>query len=183
MMPLPETIHTWVPSVTGEGEDELCLVRNSFPRSKVLRQSSSPVWRERQSSRRSCPPGPDVAEPRLISRRNRSSIDSSPPSREGVLRKILSPQTTGDEPLQAGISRFHLMFCVALHVSGRFRAVVVVPSPWGPRQLGQWLAAWVVAAPNSRIMVQAHLRRAFMAREFSRTDESPDWLACRENQT
>ena len=51
--------------------------------------------------------------------------------------KILSPQTTGDDPLHAGNGRFHLMFFSGPQVSGRFTAVAVVPSPLGPRQPGQ----------------------------------------------
>src|SRR5258707_11103382 len=40
------------------------------------------------------------------------------------------------------------MFCVALHVSGRFFAVVVVPSPFGPRQAGQLAARAPGRAPH-----------------------------------
>jgi hypothetical protein len=42
----------------------------------------------------------------------------------------------GEEPLQAGSSYFHLIFSSLLYRSGRFFAEVV-PSPLGPRQLGQ----------------------------------------------
>ena len=63
--------------------------------------------------------------------------------------KIRSPQTTGDEPLHDGSSCFHLMFSVGLHVPGRFLASVVVPSPLGPRQPGQWAAAAATDATHA----------------------------------
>jgi hypothetical protein len=62
--------------------------------------------------------------------------------------KIRSPHTTGDDPLHAGISCFHLIFCSRLHVTGRFFAVVVVPSPFGPRHDGQFAA--------DALMIPAH---------------------------
>src|SRR5690349_7751496 len=70
-------------------------------------------------------------------------------SSDGVFRKIRSPQTVGVEPLQAGIFTFHLMFCSVDHVSGRFFAAGAVPSPLGPRQLGQLDATAGPVANNS----------------------------------
>jgi hypothetical protein len=65
-----------------------------------------------------------------------------------VFRKIRSPHTLGDEPLHAGISTFHLMFFSALHASGKFLAAAAVPSPAGPRQLGQLAASAAGTTPN-----------------------------------
>src|SRR5258705_4824307 len=53
-----------------------------------------------------------------------------------VVRKILLPQTIGDECPRPAIGVFHLMFFVALHSVGRFFSSEV-PCPEGPRHCGQ----------------------------------------------
>src|SRR4051812_6504396 len=124
-----------------------CFILMSFPWSYCFRQISFPVARERHINKISCPPGPFIASPRFTPGRFRAlpapgagSGGGFTSSFEGVFRKIRSSQTTGDEPLQAGNSCFHLMFCSRLHVSGRLRAMVVVPSPFGPLHAGQLAA-------------------------------------------
>ena len=129
----------------------LCFCLISFPRSCWRRHSSLPVARSRQSRSNSCPPGPLTppgAGRFFLPGGNGSATatGAATTSSEGELRKIRSPQIVGEEPLHAGVAIFHLMFCVGLHVSGRFFAVVVVPSPLGPRQPGQLAAAAVRVA-------------------------------------
>src|SRR6185295_12616572 len=53
-----------------------------------------------------------------------------------VVRKILLPQTIGDECPRPAIGVFHLIFFVALHSVGRFFSSEV-PCPDGPRHCGQ----------------------------------------------
>src|SRR5690349_23607100 len=64
-----------------------------------------------------------------------------------VVRKILFPQTIGDECPRPAIGVFHFMFFVGVHSAGRFFSVEM-PEPSGPRHCGQ-LAA--VAAPVTEI--------------------------------
>ena len=132
----------------------LCFILMSLPRSYCRCHSSLPVARSRQTSMISCPPGP-----RPPAARGRAFFPGTAAgggggvaegsSFEGVLRKILSPHTVGDEPLHAGISTFHLMFLSGAQVSGRFFAPAAVPSPFGPRQPGQ------SAAPAGRATASA----------------------------
>src|SRR6185295_10021069 len=60
-----------------------------------------------------------------------------------VVRKILLPQTMGDECPRPAMGVFHLMFFVALHSVGRFFSSEV-PCPDGPRHCGQ------LALPEAR---------------------------------
>src|SRR5258705_3849947 len=53
-----------------------------------------------------------------------------------VVRKILLPQTIGDECPRPAIGVFHLILLVALHCVGRFFSSEV-PCPEGPRHCGQ----------------------------------------------
>src|SRR5580765_7795246 len=53
-----------------------------------------------------------------------------------VVRKILLPQTIGDECPRPAIGVFHLIFFVVLHCVGRFFSSEV-PCPDGPRHCGQ----------------------------------------------
>src|SRR6185503_15211534 len=56
-----------------------------------------------------------------------------------VVRKIILPQTIGDECARPSIGVFHLMFFVGLHSEGRFFSVET-PEPSGPRHCGQFPA-------------------------------------------
>src|SRR6185295_13809520 len=53
-----------------------------------------------------------------------------------VVKKILLPQTIGEECPRPSIAAFHLMFFVGLHSAGRFFSFDV-PWPEGPRHCGQ----------------------------------------------
>src|SRR5262245_30022137 len=61
-----------------------------------------------------------------------------------VVRKILFPQTTGEECPRPAIGVFHLMFLLAFHSAGRLVSVDT-PLPPGPRHWGQLAAPVVVA--------------------------------------
>src|SRR5690349_2287874 len=56
-----------------------------------------------------------------------------------VVRKILLPQTIGDECPRPAIGVFHLMFLVGVHSAGRFFSFEM-PEPSGPRHCGQFAA-------------------------------------------
>src|SRR5712691_2787934 len=53
-----------------------------------------------------------------------------------VVRKILSPQSTGEECPRPGIVAFHLIFSVSLQRSGA--SVRAIPLSSGPRHFGHW---------------------------------------------
>src|SRR5690349_3182285 len=61
-----------------------------------------------------------------------------------VVKKILLPQTIGDECPRPSMGVFHLMFFAGFHSTGRFVSVET-PEPSGPRHCGQFAA---VAAPE-----------------------------------
>src|SRR6185503_16263674 len=61
-----------------------------------------------------------------------------------VVRKILLPQTIGEECDRPSIGVFHLMFLVGLHSEGRFFSFEM-PEPSGPRHCGQFPAETVRA--------------------------------------
>ena len=61
-----------------------------------------------------------------------------------MLRKIVSPQMIGVDPLRPGIASFHAMFSVGLHLSGSPFSVLT-PFIAGPRHCGQFSADNVAA--------------------------------------
>src|SRR5207249_4648867 len=70
-----------------------------------------------------------------------------------VVRKILFPQTMGEEWPRPAIGVFHLMFLVALHSVGRFFSVEI-PCPPGPRHCGQFGAAELPAVEFRSMTVE-----------------------------
>src|SRR5689334_3981342 len=70
-----------------------------------------------------------------------------------VVRKILFPQTIGEEWPRPAIGVFHLMFLVAVHSVGRFFSVET-PCPPGPRHCGQFEAAELPAIEATAIITE-----------------------------
>src|ERR1044072_6351580 len=118
--PVPVITHTLLPSVTGEGEDMLCLRMRVFPPPSLRFQTTAPFERSTHQRLRSSP--------------------------SATLRKTRSPQTMGVEPLRSGIASFHATFSAGVHWSGRFRSALK-PFSSGPRHCGQFAEA--VAASNT----------------------------------
>src|SRR5215207_1067294 len=108
--PVPVITHTLLPSVTGEGEDMLCLRIRVFPPPSLRFQTTAPF---------------DLS--------THQRLRSSPPA---TLRKRRSPDTMGVEPLRSGIGSFHATFSAAVHLSGRLRSALT-PFMSGPRHCGQ----------------------------------------------
>src|SRR5215204_4329786 len=92
--PVPVITHTLFPSVTGEGEDMLCLRIRVFPPPSLRFHTTAPF---------------DLS--------THQRLNSSP---SATLRKMRSPHTMGVEPLRSGIASFHATFSDGLHLSGRF---------------------------------------------------------------
>ncbi len=113
-----------MPSVTGEGDDMFCLRCLLLPVLRGFFHRTSPLDRLTAHS------------------------DSASPSASATFRKIVSPQMTGVAPLHCGSASFHAMFCVGLHLIGRFFSALT-PSPFGPRHAGQLADNAVVAVTIS----------------------------------
>src|SRR5262249_52192977 len=62
-----------------------------------------------------------------------------------ALRKMVSPQMIGVEPLQAGICSFHVTFSSTVHLTGRFFSLLT-PLSAGPRHCGQLSAETMFSA-------------------------------------
>src|SRR5215207_5224576 len=118
--PVPVITHTPLPSVTGDGEDMLCLRIRVFPPPSLRFHTTAPF---------------DLS--------THHRLRSSP---SATLRKTRSPHTIGVEPLRSGIASFQATFSAALHLSGRPRSALT-PFRSGPRHCGQFAEA--VAASNT----------------------------------
>src|SRR4026208_1927401 len=79
-----------------------------------------------------------------------------------VVRKILFPQTIGDECPRPEIGVFHLIFLVVLHCVGRFFSSEV-PCPEGPRHCGQ-LALPVAPAELTKTRLESMATTTAMIR-------------------
>src|SRR5215207_7724735 len=118
--PVPVITHTPRPSVTGEGDDMLCLRILALPPPSARFHSTAPF---------------DLS--------THQRLRASP---SATLRKRRSPHTMGVEPLRSGIASFQATFSAAVHLSGRSRSSLT-PFRFGPRHCGQFAEA--VAASNT----------------------------------
>src|SRR5687767_47017 len=112
-MPVPVMTQTFLPSVTGDGEDMLCLRIFTLPLPSNFFQSIVPFVRSTHQ-------------------RYNSSFSAT-------LRKIRSRQMIGVDPLHSGIASFQATFSSIVHLSGRFFSVLT-PLSKGPRHCGQFSA-------------------------------------------
>src|SRR5918997_6863769 len=112
--PVPVITQTLLPSVTGEGEDMLCLRIIMLPPPSGRFQTTEPF--------------------------ERSTAHRLSPSPSATFRKTRSPHTMGVEPLRSGIASFHVTFSVADHLTGKFFSSLT-PFSDGPRHCGQLAAA------------------------------------------
>src|SRR5688500_4772807 len=112
-MPVPVITKTVLPSVTGEGDDILCLRILTLPEPSNCFQSIDPFVRSTHQRYRSSP--------------------------SATLRKTRSFQMIGVEPLQPGIANFHATFSSVDHLTGRFFSALT-PLRLGPRHCGQFSA-------------------------------------------
>ena len=96
--------------------------------------------RDRSCSARGpfAPSGANVSHNCVPSDRRNAISDTRRPPSCAVVRKILSPQTIGDELPRPGTGFFQTTFSVADHVSGY--VPVTSPCPDGPRHTGQYFA-------------------------------------------
>src|ERR1700722_407984 len=112
--PVPKSVQTVVPSVIGDGEQELLRPLTLLPSLTCFCQRTLPVWRSRQSNTKF-------------------------PSASGLLMNTASSQMMGvaeDGPGKAADQR---TFSVLLNVSGKLVSVVE-PFRKGPRHCGQFSA-------------------------------------------
>src|SRR5215510_14151562 len=98
-MPVPVITQTFLPSVTGEGDDMFCLRIFVLPALRCFFQSASPLVR---------------------STHQRTSLSPS-----ATFRKTRSPQMIGVAPVQLGIASFQVMFSFALQRVGRFFSLLM----------------------------------------------------------
>src|SRR5687768_14289649 len=112
--PVPVITQTERPSVTGEGDDMLCLRIVVLPPPRGRVQTVAPV--------------------------PRSSAHNEIASPSATFRKIRWPETIGVDPLRSGSGRFQATFSVAVHRKGRPFSTLT-PLREGPRQCGQSSAA------------------------------------------
>ena len=84
--------------------------------------------------------GTNVSHNCFPSERRKASTDIFAPSSRAVVRKMLSPQTIGDEWPRPGTGTFHFTRSVADHLSVYF-PFLTMPWPEGPRQRVQYFAA------------------------------------------
>src|SRR5918993_984347 len=112
-MPVPVITQTFLPSVTGDGEDMFCLRIFTLPLPSNFFQTIVPFVRSTHQ-------------------RYSSSFSAT-------LRKIRSRQMIGVDPLHSGIASFHAMFSSVVHLTGRFFSVLM-PLSDGPRHCGQFSA-------------------------------------------
>src|SRR6185295_1972745 len=109
-IPVPVITQTFLPSVTGEGDDMFCLRILVLPALRCFFQSGSPLVRSTHQRNRSLP--------------------------SATFRKMRSPQMMGVAPVQLGKASFHVTFSSALHLNGRFFSLLT-PLSEGPRHCGQ----------------------------------------------
>src|SRR6266851_5171231 len=76
------------------------------------------------------------------------------------VRKIRSPQTTGDDQPLPGISAFHTTLRVALHVSGSAGSSAT-PVDWGPRNCGQCSLATSGTRKPNRMGTRARMDQLY----------------------
>src|SRR5688500_8895529 len=91
-MPVPLITYTVLPSVTGEGDDMLCLRSVVLPPPSGRLHAVAPVAR--------------------------SSAQSQSASPCATFRKMRSPDTIGVDPLRSGSGCFHTTFSVAVQRTG-----------------------------------------------------------------
>src|SRR5207302_1792938 len=98
-------------------------------------QRTLPVFLSRQINSNLCS-GCAALSPSEPAWRGRGGSVAAGTVGTAVVRKILSPQTTGEEWPRPGIVAFHLVFSVSLQRSGA--SVRAIPSSDGPLHLGHW---------------------------------------------
>src|SRR5215510_15772616 len=137
-MPVPVITYTFLPSVTGEGDDIFCLRIFTLPLPSNFFQSTSPL---------------------VLSRHQRNRLSPS-----ATFRKIRSRQIIGVEPLQPGIATFQAMFSSVVHLTGRFFSALT-PLSAGPRHCGQLSAETMFseAAVERAIMTNMSVNRRRMS--------------------
>src|SRR5262247_2117025 len=81
-----------------------------------------------------------------------------------ALRKMRSPQMIGVEPLQAGISSFHVTFSSVVHLTGKFFSSLT-PLSAGPRHCGQLSAETMFSAAtvDRAVMTNTNVNRRRMS--------------------
>src|SRR5436190_18388228 len=109
-MPTPVIAQTFLPSVTGEGEDIFCLRILTSPSLRCFFHNTVPLFRSNAHKERL-----------LVSE---------------TFRKMVSPQMIGVEPLQATIGSFQVTLSSVDHLTGRFFSLLT-PLRFGPRHCGQ----------------------------------------------
>src|SRR5512147_589499 len=92
--PVPVITHTFLPSVTGDGEDMFCFRTLRFPEPSGFFQISTPLARSTQDKKSSAP--------------------------FATLKKMRSCQTIGVDPEKSGMGSFQVMLSLVLHETGRF---------------------------------------------------------------
>src|SRR5215471_4936438 len=134
-MPVPVITQTFLPSVTGDGDDIFCLRIFVLPALRCFFHSTSPLLRSTHQRERLSP--------------------------SATFRKIRSPQIMGVAPVQLGIASFQVMFSSVLHLSGRFFSLLM-PFREGPRHCGQLSAeADLIATRRARNAKRSPLRNVF----------------------
>src|SRR5262245_34535250 len=126
-MPVPVNTQTFLPSVTGDGDDIFCLLILKLPPVMGLFQRILPFSRFTHHSSRLSP--------------------------SATFKKIRSPQMIGVEPLRLGMGSVHVTFSVLLHLVGRLCSVLM-PSSVGPRHWGQFSAAPEAARIRATIITR-----------------------------
>src|SRR5215468_1867064 len=112
---------TFVPSVTGDGDDMFCLRILTLPLPSCFFQTTSPFLRSTHQRKRLSP--------------------------SATFRKIRLRQMIGVEPLQLGRANFQTIFSSVDHFAGRFFSALQ-PFKLGPRHCGQF-SAWATAAKSN----------------------------------
>ena len=107
---MPVIVQTYVPSVTGDGDDMFCLRARRLPEPRTRRHRTVPV--------------------------SRFTAQSSSAFPVATLRNTWESQTIGVDPLSAGNGRDQAMFVVVSHRVGR-PVSGLVPFRSGPRHCGQ----------------------------------------------
>src|SRR5688572_21197651 len=107
---LPLMAHTCVPSVTGDGDDMLCLRSKRLPPPSVRFQRMAPF--------------------------DRSTAHNMIVSPSATFRKMWPSQTIGVAALRLGMRSFQAMFVRVSHLRGRSFSLLT-PFDCGPRHCGQ----------------------------------------------
>src|SRR5262249_46239244 len=121
-MPVPVITYTFLPSVTGEGDDIFCLRIFTLPLPSNFFQSIRALVRSTHQRKRSLP--------------------------SATFRNIRTPQMMGVDPLHSGISSLQAMFSSVVHLRGRFFSLLT-PLSEGPRHCGQFSALTTALASRT----------------------------------